>query len=61
MKFSSSKLISFLSLSLSLSLQMLMNALKAHSSVILMPSAPIQLDSTLALVDSATQGMVTHV
>ena len=38
-----------------------MNALKAPSSVILMLSALTPSDSTLALVDSATQGMATHV
>ena len=46
---------------LPLSLQMSMNAVKAPSSVILMPSAPIPSGSTLAPVDSATQGMATHV
>ena len=46
---------------LSLSFQMLTNAVKAPSSVILMHSALTPSDSTLALVDSATRGMATHV
>ena len=44
-----------------LSLQMLMNALKALSSVILMPSAPIPSAPTPAHVGLATLGMATLV